>query len=75
MLHSLGGWPEGFWYRTDPSGQPGGALVWIHLRATALHVVQLNHAGEQNGAFCQILLNTAPVSIKRASASVSLLAL
>ena len=72
VLHSLGGWPEGLWHRTDLSGQPGGALVWIQLRGSALHVLQLNHAAERTGAFCQILLNTTRVSVENASASFAL---
>ena len=67
VLHALGGWPEGVWYRTDPSGQPHGALVWIRLCGSALHVSQLDHAAERTGTFCQILLDTAPVSVRSTS--------
>ena len=62
VLHSLGGWPEGLWYRTDPSGQPHGALVWIHLRGDVLHVLRLDHAAKQTASYCHILLETLPVS-------------
>ena len=61
-LHSLGGWPEGLWYRTDSSGQPHGALVWILLRGAVLHVLQIEHAGWQTATFCRIVLETSPVS-------------
>ena len=61
-LHALRGWPEGLWYRVDPSGQPRGALVWIHLQGSVLHMTRLDQAAEQNGTYCQILLHTEPVS-------------
>ena len=61
-LHSLGGWPEGLWYRTDSSGQPQGALVLILLRGAVLHVLQIDYAGWQTATFCQIVLDTLPVS-------------
>ncbi|KAL3159370.1 F-box only protein 31 [Trebouxia sp. C0009 RCD-2024] len=63
VLHSLGGWPEGYWYRTGLSAQPHGDLVWIGLRGAVLHVVQLDHDGLQTATFCKILLNTLPVQI------------
>ena len=62
MLHSLGGWPEGLWYRVDPSGQPRGALVWIHLVGSTLCVSRLHHSAHQMGIYCRILLNKLPVS-------------
>lgn len=61
-LHSLGGWPEGLWYRTDSSGQPQGAFVLILLRGAVLHVLQIDHAGSQTATFCRIALDTLPVS-------------
>lgn len=61
-LHSLRGWPEGLWYRTDSSGQPHGALVWILLRGAVLHVLQIDHAGWQTATFCRIVLDSLPVS-------------
>lgn len=62
MLHLLGGWPEGLWYRVDPSGQPRGALVWIHLEGSMLCVSRLNYLAEQVGTYCRILLDKQPVS-------------
>lgn len=61
-LHLLGGWPEGLWYRTDSSGQPHGALVWILLGGAVLHVLQIDYAGSQTATFCRIVLDTLPVS-------------
>lgn len=63
MLHSLGGWPEGLWYRVDPSGQPRGALVWIHLVGSTLCVSRLNHSAHQTGTYCRILLDKLPVQV------------
>lgn len=69
MLHSLGGWPEGLWYRVDPSGQPRGALVWIHLVGSTLCVSRLNHSAHQTGTYCRILLDKLPVSSSLAACS------
>ncbi|DBA69780.1 TPA: hypothetical protein ACH3X2_012502 [Trebouxia sp. C0005] len=63
MLHLLGGWPEGLWYRVDPSGQPRGALVWIHLEGSMLCVSRLNYLAEQVGTYCRILLDKQPVQV------------
>jgi len=68
-LHLLGGWPEGLWYRVDPSGQPRGALVWIHLVGSMLCVSKLNHSAEQMGTYCHILLDKQPVSSGLAACS------
>ena len=62
VLHLLGGWPEGYWYRTGVSSQPHGDLVWIGLRGGVLHVVQLDSDGLQTATFCKIPLNTPQVS-------------
>lgn len=62
-LHTLGGWPEGLWYRVDPSGHPHGALVWVDLKGSVLHMSRLNPAAEVDGLFCRILLDTKPVQV------------
>lgn len=62
VLHSLGGWPEGLWYRTDAAGQPRGALIWVQLRGATLHVIQIDHAGNLAARFCRIDLGASAVS-------------
>ena len=62
VLSSLGGWPEGPWYRVDYRGQPHGSLVQIKLIGSVLHVCKLDAAAMQLGSFFQILLDRLPVS-------------
>lgn len=63
VLSSLGGWPEGLWYRVDYRGQPHGSLVQIKSVGSLLHVCKLDAAAMQLGSFFQILLDRLPVQI------------
>lgn len=63
----MGGWPEGLWYRTDAAGQPRGALIWIQLRGSTVHVIQIDHAGNLVARFCRIDLGASLVSLTKLS--------
>ena len=60
-LKSLGGWPEGLYYRLD-AARPHGALVWIYLQGSALQIINLDHVGRKTGTYCEIALDATPVS-------------